>query len=142
MKSDTFLTTANRDPDELRRELGPYHYLHSILEETPNGVLVVGLNHAVIHANPASSHFLGVPAGELAGNNLGEVLEEHNADLFLLIEDHFESRKKKNGWKIRHEIEFAKDGDRCILSAVAVFSPSTPDYYLLYLIDITPQKKT
>ncbi len=141
MKSDTFLTTANRDPDELRRELGPYHYLHSILEETPNGVLVVGLNHVVIHANPASSHFLGVPAGELAGNYLGKVLKEHNADLFLLIEDHFESRKKKNGWKIHHEIEFARDGNCCILSVVVVFSPSTPDYYLLYLIDITPQKK-
>lgn len=136
-----FSSTANRDPNILLEELGPYHYLHTILEETPNGVVVIGLDHVVIHANPAASRFIGSPYGDLAEKNLEEILGEQNADLFLLIQDHFQSQKNKNGWKIRHEIEFSRAAESHILSAVVVYSSATPQYYLLYLIEITEQKK-
>lgn len=141
MKSNEFSSTANRDPSVLLEELGPYHYLHTILEETPNGVVVIGLDHVVIHANPAASRFIGSPYGDLTGKNLEEILGESNADLFLLIQDHCQSQKNKKGWKIRHEIEFSTAAEHHILSAVVVFSSSSPQYYLLYLIELTEQKK-
>ncbi len=133
-------STANKDAASLIEDLGPYHYLHTILEETPNGVVVVGPDHAVIHANPAASKFLGVPYGTLDGRSIREILGEDNGDLFLLVRDHFEQRASGNGRKIHHEVEFTRDGQRCILSAVVVFPPACTDYYLLYLIDITAQK--
>jgi PAS domain S-box-containing protein len=141
VKLNGFSSTANRDPNVLIEELGPYHYLHTILEETPNGVVVIGMDHTVIHANPAASRFIGSPYGELSGKNLEDILGDNNADLFLLIQDHCKSQKNKNGWKIRHEIEFSTAAECYILSAVVVFSPSSPKYYLLYLIEITEQKK-
>ena len=125
------------DPGVLLEKLGPYLYLHTILEETPNGVVVIGLDHIIIHANPAASRFIGSPYGELAGKELEEILGDNNADLFLLIQDHCQSQKNKNGWKIRHEIEFSTVAENHILSAVVVFSPTSPKYYLLYLIEIT-----
>jgi len=140
VKSAAVLSTANREADALIEDLGPYHYLHTILEETPNGVIVVGQDHAVIHANPAASRFLGVPYGRIDGIGLQEILGEHNSELFLLIRDHFEQRAKKIGGKIRHEVEFTREDERCILSAVVVFPPAATEYYLLYLIDITAQK--
>ena len=140
MSTAAVLSTANRDADSLVRELGPYHYLHTILEETPNGVIVVGQDHVVIHANPAASRFLGVSYGKLDGRSLRELLGEDNGDFFLLIRDHFEQRGKANGEKIRHEVEFARNGERSILSGVVVFPPADLSYYLVYLIDITQQK--
>jgi two-component system NtrC family sensor kinase len=134
------LSTANRDTESLIEELGPYHYLHTILEETPNGVVVVGADHAVIHANPAACGFLGFPCDKLVGVSFREILGEHNGDLFLLIRDHFEQRGGENGGKIRHDVEFTKNGVRSILSGVVVFPPANTDYYLVYLIDITQQK--
>jgi two-component system, NtrC family, sensor kinase len=134
------LSTANRDTDSLIQELGPYHYLHTILEETPNGVVVVGPDHAVIHANPAASRFLGVSYRTLEGRSFRELLGEHNSELFLLIRDHFEQRGRQNGRKIHHEIEFTRNDERCILNAVVVFPPIRTDYYLVYFIDITQQK--
>jgi PAS domain S-box-containing protein len=136
----TVLSTANREADALIEDLGPYHYLHTILEETPNGVLVVGPDHAVIHANPSACKFLGVSYGKIDGWNIGEILGEHNSELFLLIRDHFEQRGG-NGGKIHHEVQFTRHEQRYILSAVAVFPSTSLDYYLLYLIDITEQKK-
>ncbi len=140
MNTIAVLSTANRDTDSLIQDLGPYHYLHTILEETPNGVVVVGPDHGVIHANPAASRFLGVSYGKLDGGSFRELLGEHNSELFLLIRDHFEQRGRENGRKIRHEIEFTRNDERCILSAVVVFPPIGTDYYLVYLIDITQQK--
>ena len=141
MNTTTVLSIANREADQLIEDLGPYHYLHTILEETPNGVIVVGPDHMVIHGNPAASRFLGVPYGDLADKSLGKILGERNGDLFLLIRDHFEQRNGKNDRKIRHEIEFVRNNDRIILSAVVIFPPVGIPYYLFYLIDITEQKK-
>ncbi len=140
MEANALVSTANRNPASLREDLGPYHYLHTILEETPNGVMVVGIDHYVIHANPAASAFLGVSYGDLAGNNLGDLLGEGNGDFFLLIQDHTRVRTQGGNVKLRHELEFSWSGNSCILDAVAVFPFSAPDYYLLYLIDITQQK--
>ncbi|TKB26907.1 PAS domain S-box protein [Desulfopila sp. IMCC35006] len=140
MNSLALLSTANRDAGSLVRDLGPYHYLHTILEETPNGVIVVGHDHLVIHANPAASRFLGVSYGKIDGEGLRTLLGEDNGDFFLLIRDHFEQRGKANGEKLRHEIEFIRNGERTILSGVVVFPPADTSYYLVYLIDITQQK--
>lgn len=122
------------------KDLGPYHYLHTILEETPNGVVVVGLDHIVIHANPASCRFLGVPCDKLVGGSFRDILGEQNGDLFLLIRDHFEQRGREVGGKIRHDLEFTRNGESIILSGVVVFPPANTEYYLVYLIDITQQK--
>lgn len=140
MKNAAVLSTANREAEALIEDLGPYHYLHTILEETPNGVIVVGPDHSIVHANPAASRFLGVPYGRIDGAGLREILGEHNSELFLLIRDHFEQRGGKVSGKIHHEVEFTRESERCILSAVVVFPPAATEYYLLYLIDITAQK--
>lgn len=141
MDTPAVVSTANRDAVSLIEALGPYHYLHTILEETPNGVIVVGQDHRVIHANPAASSFLRVPYGTLDGSSLEALLGEHNGDLFLLIRDHFTKRGRENGRKIRHELELTSKGERSILSGVVVFPPANEEYYLFYLIDITQQKK-
>jgi two-component system NtrC family sensor kinase len=140
MTSSGVLSTANRDPVSLVNDLGPFHYLHTILEETPNGVMVVGVDHQVIHANPAASRFLGVSYGDLTDRALADVLGPLNDDLFLLISDKFNGQSTGEGWKVRHEIEFSHDQKRCILRVVVVAPPTGQDYYLIYLIDITQQK--
>lgn len=141
MRIASVLSTANRDPDEIAAELGPYHYLHTILEGTPNGVVVVSLGHLIIHANPAAIRFLAIPNSDFEGKSLQVVLGNSNGRLFDSIIEYFDSPDNKNKPEIRHEIEIMEDGDRCILNAVIVYPPSFPDYYLLYLIDITQQKK-
>ncbi|SDO67168.1 PAS domain S-box protein [Desulforhopalus singaporensis] len=141
MASSTVLSTANKDPASLIGDLGPYHYLHTILEETPNGVLVVGTDHNVIHANPAASRFMGVDYGDLAGLRLEDVLGLRNGDLFLLIKDKFKKNSGSKTWKIRHEIASTCDDERCVLSVVVVAPVTQLDYYLVYLIDVTQQKK-
>lgn len=133
-------STADKDPGFLARSLGPYHYLHTILQETPNGVVVAGLDHRVIHANPAAGRFSGVPFGNLVGSTVEEILGEKNSTLFKLIEEQFQAQNQENGWKITQEIDFSRDNQRCILFGVAVYPPASPDYYLLYLIDITQRK--
>ncbi len=138
--TDAVLSTANKDPGVLRQALGPYHYLHTILEETPNGVVVAGMNHTVVHANPAASRFLGTPYGKLTGRRVDEILGGQNGALFTLIQDHFQKGNHHEGWKIRRELEFSRGEERCILNGVAVYPPSSPDYYLLYFIDITQQR--
>lgn len=135
------LSTSDKDPAFLEKELGPYHYLCTILEETPNGVMVVGVDHCVIHANPAAVRFFNPVVGDLRGNQLNEVLGPENGDLFLLIQDHFNSTTNGEGWKIRHEIAFSSNGIRCILQVVVVSPATGLGYYLFYLVDITPQKK-
>ena len=96
MNTTAVLSTASRDTESLIKELGPYHYLHTILEETPNGVVVVGPDHTVIHGNPAACRFLGVPCDKLVGGSFREILGEHNGDLFLLIRDHLNSEAGKS----------------------------------------------
>jgi two-component system NtrC family sensor kinase len=141
MTSDTVLSTANRDAVSLVNDLGPYHYLHTILEETSNGVLVVGTDHSVIHANPVASRFLGVSYGELQGEPLVDVLGSGNGDLFLLIQDHCNTAMDSEGWKIRHEVRFTSNEVTRILDVVVVSPLAGQDYYLVYLIDKTQQKK-
>ena len=141
MKSNSVLSTAGRDPGVILQELGPYHYLHTILEETPNGVMVVDLDHTVLHANPAANKFLGVPYDSLSGRDLREILGQDNTELLRDIEEHLPPADHQKGVKKRHEVEFSKNDVRCILNAVIAYPPSSQDYYLFYLIDITEQKK-
>lgn len=140
VKPDAVLSTARRDPLSLIKELGPYHYLHTILEETPNGVLVVGRDHGVIHANPAASHFLGVDYGALSGRSLQDILGKTNEALFQKVLDFMVSAEVGTQNRILHELALPLNGDRHILNAVVVFPPYDTDYYLLYLINITQQK--
>ena len=141
MTTSSVLSTSNRDPGEIAEKLGPYHYLHTILEGTPNGVVVVSLDHLIIHANPSAVRFLVIPNSEFEGRSLQIVLGKRNARLFYSIIDYFDSPDKNNRREFRHEIEIIEEGERCIINAVLVYPPSSPDYYLLYLIDITQQKK-
>ncbi|MBU1564099.1 MAG: PAS domain S-box protein [Proteobacteria bacterium] len=138
--SDAVQSTTNKESGPLIQALGPYHFLHTILQETPNGVLVTGLDHRVIHANPAAGRFCGVAFGKLVGKSVGEILCEKNSALFALIMKQFQAENQEKGWKIRQELDFSRNGQRSILFGVVVYPPALPDYYLLYLIDITQQK--
>lgn len=137
--SDLVRPPPGRNPESMYR-VAPGQYLHVILEETPNGVIVAGLDHRVIHANPAASRFIGVPYGSLTGSLMGELLGRKNAVVFDRILNQFQIVRHHNGWKFRHELEFSHNDDRCIMTGMVVYPPSSPEYYLVYLIDITQQK--
>ncbi|BCL63175.1 hypothetical protein DGMP_38680 [Desulfomarina profundi] len=140
METLSVQSTADRPEEEIARKLGPYHYLYTILEETPNGVVVIGLNHRIVHANPAARRFLDIPDKAFEGLTLQEVLGQNNRTLLNVILEAFAAPPGKFK-KIRHEMEVTENGERSILDAVIVYPPASPDYYLLYLIDITQQKK-
>ncbi len=125
----------------ITRDLGSNLYLYQILDETPNGVLVVSLNHQIIYANPAACHFLAITSDEIADAYIAEILGLENTRLFALIEDFFTSPEMREASRIRHEIEINRvDRERIVIDVVLVYPPSNPDYYLLYLIDITRRK--
>jgi PAS domain S-box-containing protein len=138
--TDAVQSKANKNQGSMVQAFSPYHFLNTILKETPNGVLVVGLDHRVIHANPAAGHFCGVPCENLDGNTVEKILGEKNCALFDLIENQFQAEHQENGWKIRQEIDFSREDVKRYLFGVVVYPPASPDYYLLYLIDITQQK--
>ncbi len=141
MNSNTVVSTANRDPLALQKEMGPYHYLHTILEDSPNGVIVIAPDHNIIHANPAASKFLGATYGELGGKGLEKILANLSPHLFDLIRGQFESQAHPNNSKLQHEVDFICQEDQCVLNVITVIPPADTGYYLLYLIDITQQKK-
>ncbi len=141
MNSHSVLSTANKDPLTLQRELGPYHYLHTILEDSPNGVMVIAPNHDIIHANPASSYFLGAAYGELQGTNLEEILSNLSSELFEAIREHYQSQSTAyhEDVRLQYEISYTLNEKKIFLKVIAVVPPLSAGYYLLYLIDITEQ---
>lgn len=137
--SGTVVSTAKMDPELLLAELGPFHYLHTILEQTPNGVLVIGSNHRVIHANPAASHFLGSDYGELDGKFLSEIIQGAGGSFCERIAEICRNGSRET---IEQELAMGDQLDRRVVRAVVTFPPATEgDYYLLYLINITQQKR-
>jgi len=75
----------------MTRDFGSNLYLYQILEETPNGVMVVSIGHQVIYANPAACHFLDMPCEDIVDASIAEVLDVENAGLFRLIADFLNS---------------------------------------------------
>jgi PAS domain S-box-containing protein len=135
LQAEKVLTASSRD-------LGSNLYFELILEETPNGVMVVGLDHQVIHVNPAACHFLDITCSEVVETPLDMVPALQHTGLFKLIKAFFKSPPAGKTSRFRHEIEIKRgDGQRLVIDAVLVYPPSRPDYYLLYLIDITTRKK-
>ncbi len=141
MNSNTVVSTANRDPLALQKEMGPYHYLHTILEDSPNGVMVIAPDHNIIHANPAASKFLGGTYGELGGKGLEKVLANLSPHLFDLIRSQFDSQTHPNNSKLQHEVDFICQDNLCVLNVITVIPPADTGYYLLYFNDITQQKQ-
>lgn len=132
----------NKDLATVTEELGSNNYLSQILEETPNGVMVVNLDHQVLYANPAAAKFIGAVHRGLQDNHLQSAIGSQNKDLYQLIKDFFNYPEQRNELRIRHEIQIETGNNEAqILDAVLVYPPSSPSYYLLYLIDITTRKK-
>lgn len=132
----------NKDLTTVTEELGSNLYLSQILEETPNGVMVVNLDHEVLYANPAATRFLGAIYRGLDDNHLKTALGHNNRELYQLIETFFDYPEERDELRIRHEIEIQTgENEMQIMDAVLVYPPSSPSYYLLYLIDITTRKK-
>lgn len=132
----------NKNLATITSELGSNLYLYQILEETPNGVMVVDLDHRVLYANPAAAGFLGVNYRRLEDDNLKTALGPENKELYRLIESFFTYPDNREELRIRHEIQIETgENETQILDAVLVYPPSSPSYYLLYLIDITTRKK-
>ena len=124
------------------QKLGSNLYLYQILEETPNGVIIVSLEHRIIYANPAASYFLGVKYGHIADISLEELLGPGNARLLTMIKDFLNEPKRTDTSRLRHEIiTDPPTSHRCVLDAVVAYLPSTPEYYLIYLIDVTTKRQ-
>jgi two-component system NtrC family sensor kinase len=132
----------NKDLATVTEELGSNNYLSQILEETPNGVMVVNLDHQVLYANPAATNFIGAVHRGLHDNHLQSAIGNQNKELYQLIKKFFDYPEKRNELRIRHEIQIDTGNNEVkIVDAVLVYPPSSPSYYLLYLIDITTRKK-
>ncbi len=132
----------NKDLATVTEELGSNLYLQQILEETPNGVMVVNLEHQVLYANPAATTFIGAVHRGLTDSHLQSALGRQNDELYSLIEEFFKHPENRDELRFRHEIQIETgDSEVQILDAVLVYPPSSPGYYLLYLIDITTRKK-
>ena len=135
-------TPFNKNLATITKELGSNLYLYQILEGTPNGVLVVNLRHQVIYANPSASLFLGAVQRKLSGSDLKTALGEKNSEFYTLIETFFQDPQKREELRMRHEIQIEMpENETQLLDAVLVYPPSSPTYYLIYLIDITTRKK-
>ncbi|NNK94102.1 MAG: PAS domain-containing protein, partial [Desulfobacterales bacterium] len=81
-KSDDERSPLRKSLPEVTRELGSHLYLYQILEETPNGVMVVSLDHQVLYANPAANDLLGVSYRELKDIDLEVLLGPENEWFF------------------------------------------------------------
>ncbi len=105
-------------------------------------MIIVGLKHQVIYANPAASHFLGFKYGDLADLYLEEVLGPGNTRLLDLIKEFLGGVNRTETSQLRYEIiTEPAAGYRCVLDAVVAYLPSTPEYYLIYLIDVTTKRQ-
>ncbi len=132
----------NKNLATVTDEMGSNLYLYQILEETPNGVMVVNLEHQILYATPAASSFLGAVHRQLDNNHLENALGKDNVALYQLICEFFKYPKNRDGLRIRHEIQIETgENEIKLLDAVLVYPPSSPSYYLLYLIDITTRKR-
>ena len=142
LKSDDERSPLHKSLPEVTNELGSHLYLYQILEETPNGVMVVSLDHQVLYANPAANQLLGVGYRDLTDTDLERLLGEENQWFFYQIGQFFDNLAEMDRTKIRHEIEITTgENQRKILDAVLIYPPASPAYYLMYLIDITQRKK-
>ena len=123
-------------------KLGSNLFLYQILEETPNGVVIVSTEHQIIYANPAASQFLGVQYGDLADRPLEQVLGPDNDRLVVKIKDFQSAPNKLDTSRLRYEIVInPTTSHRCVLDVVVAYLPSTPEYYLIYLIDLTTKRQ-
>ncbi len=118
-----------------------HSYLYQILEETPNGVLIVSLDHTILHSNPSASRFLNMSYEDLKEMRLEKIFGPENTPFLNHIKSFLKSAENHKQQRIRQEIRITAPGkERCILDVVFVYPPSTPEHYLLYLIDVTTRK--
>jgi len=142
LKSDDERAPLRTSLPEVTNELGSHLYLYQILEETPNGVMVVSLDHQVLYANRAANQLFGVEYRHITDTGLENLLGEENRWFYYQIGQFFDNLSEMDRSKLRHEIEITTgENRRKILDAVLTYPPSSPEYYLMYLIDITQRKK-
>ncbi|RJO72430.1 MAG: PAS domain S-box protein [Myxococcales bacterium] len=118
-------------------DMGSNLMLYTIVEETPNGVLVVDRKHTVLYGNPSASRLLGLAYGELAGRSLPDLLDLSDDPLFggkdgFLLSDRLFSDR------VRREmtLKTGPGGSRHVVEAVFIRPERDRDYYSVILIDI------
>lgn len=142
IKESVKISPFNKNLAAITQELGSNLYLYQILEETPNGVMVVNLKHQIIYANPAGALFLGALHRNLTNRDLRTALGYSNRDLYASIESLFNNPHRQEELRIRREIEIETgENEVQIFDAVFIYPPSSPNYYLFWLIDITRRKR-
>lgn len=141
-KSDDEKSPLRKSLPDVTRELGSHLYLYQILDETPNGVMVVSLEHQVLYANPAANTLLGVTYRDMSDTDFEVLLGPENQWFFYLIGQFFDNLAEIQKSRIRQEIKIKTGDDELkIIDAVLTYPPSHPNYYLIYLIDITDRKQ-
>ena len=141
LKSDDERAPLRTSLPEVTNELGSHLYLYQILEETPNGVMVVSLDHQVLYANRAANQLFGVEYRHITDTGLENLLGEENRWFYYQIGQFFDNLSEMDRSKLRHEIEITTgENRRKILDAVLTYPPSSPEYYLMYLIDTKLEK--
>ena len=142
LKSDDERSPLRKSLPEVTNELGSHLYLYQIMEETPNGVMVIDLSHQARYVNPAANSLLGVAYRGLTDTSLEILLGEENQWFFYQIGQYFDNLAEIDESRIRQEIRIQTGDDEFkIIDAELVYPSASPDYYLLYLIDITARKR-
>jgi two-component system, NtrC family, sensor kinase len=127
----------------LAERLGSDAFIYSIMEETPNGVLVLDTDNVVMHGNPAACRFLGVESDELIGKSLPDLLGPGSREAALtMLRDGTLFEGVEHGERARHEIKTeGDDGSSLYLEAVFVKPNPQSEYYFIYLNNVTKRKR-
>ena len=128
----------------LTDRLGSDAFIYSMLEETPNGVLILDMDNTTMYGNPAACRFLGLDSDELIGKTLPDLLGpgSREAALTMLRDGTLFDDGSEKGERARHELKTeGEDGSSLYLEAVFVNPNPAGEYYFIYLNNVTARKK-
>ncbi len=117
--------------------MGSNLVLYTIIEATPNGVLVVGKDHSILYANPAACRFAGLSFDRFQELRLPSLLPLDDDPKLMLDLVRFVSTKQAPD-QFRREIRLRNQVSNAMRSTefVAIAPERGYDYYCIILIDI------
>jgi len=142
MGYETEMTSVGNMLSKLVSKLGSNHALYTIVEQTPNGVIVVNLDHKILYGNIATCNFTGNAYGEINGLNIHDILGLAPDDQLAILLNSLNSiaLPKRH---FRHEMKiFNKLTNNFRSLEIVILEPEADNnFYILILIDIDDRKQ-
>ncbi len=122
---------------KLVAEMGSNLVLYTIIEATPNGVLVVGRDQSILYANPAACRFTGVSPDQFQDSRLPSLLPlEDDPKLMLDLVRFVSTRNAPAQFRREIRLRNQSNGTTHAMEFVAIAPAEGHDYYSTILIDI------